>query len=456
MKRRRPVSDPVRFLIIVVLVDVVVAAVLRTGHARDVLSGSSDWQSWLGLVAAVYLVVVVYAVRRVARGSALMTGALRQRNEALEAHAETTSDWLWEATPDLILTYSSRRVEDVLGYTPREVVGRDAHDFMTPSTARRSREALLSGATRQGWRDLHSEWLHAQGHAVALRHSGEPVSDERGRILGYRGTCTVERPDQQDEHRRSVLRQRVSQVLEADSITMALQPIIEIATGRLVGVEALARFADGRRPDVWFEEAGEAGLRVELEMLAVRAAVARLGELPDGVTLSVNACPEAIIDPRFALMLLDSGIPLSRVVIEVTEHTRIEEYTRLQTTLATLRAAGAGLAVDDTGAGYASLTHVLQLRPDIVKLDRSLVTGVETDRARRTLITSLTLLALDIGALVTAEGVETAAELEAVATLGVDHAQGYLIARPAIDLTDWPPGLLTATDQQCGTPDANL
>lgn len=446
MQLPRPTSDPVRFLVLVVLVDVVVAAVLRGANALDLLSGSNDWRSWLGLVAGAYLLVVVYAVRLVAQRSALLTGTIRQREQALEAHAETTSDWLWEATPELVLTYSSRRVEDVLGYTPREVVGRDAHDFMTPSTARRSRDALLSEATLAGWRDIESEWVHAYGHPVVLRHSGAPVSDEAGRVLGYRGTCSVVHQDQQDQRRRAAIRQQVADLLQAGTIPMALQPIIEIASGRLVGVEALARFPDGRRPDLWFEEAAEVGLRADLEILAVRNALDRVAELPDAVTLACNACPEAIVDPRFPAALDDSGVPLSRIVIEVTEHVRIDEYTRLQTTLTNLRAAGAGVAVDDTGAGYASLTHVLQLRPDIVKLDRSLVTHVESDRARRTLITSLTLLALDIGAVVTAEGVETAAELEAVATLGVDHAQGYLIARPAVDLKDWPPGLLPSAD----------
>lgn len=447
---RRP--DPVQLLIVVVIVDVALGAVLRADHAVDVLSGRADWHAWVGFFAALHLFLIVYALHLVTRRNVTLEGAIQRRDQRLEASAETSSDWLWETTPDLVLVYSSRRVEDVLGYTPREVVGRDVHDFMTPATARFSREALRAGAFRDGWRDVYNDWRHAQGHFVTVRHSGAPVCDPDGRLLGYRGTASVQRQDQREDERRVKDRQRVEELLQEGGITIALQPIIDIPTGHLVGVEAMARFPDGRRPDVWFEEARQVGLRADLEILAVRAALDRVVELPDGVTMSCNAGPDVIIDPRFVAMLLELGTALSRIVIEVTEHSRIEDYEALQRTLATLRAAGAGLAVDDTGAGYASLAHVLQLRPDIIKLDRSLVTGVQDDQARRTLITSLTLLALDIGAVVTAEGVETAAELEAVAALGVDRAQGYLIARPAVHLDEWPPGLLGPGDHSPASP----
>jgi EAL domain-containing protein (putative c-di-GMP-specific phosphodiesterase class I) len=147
--------------------------------------------------------------------------------------------------------------------------------------------------------------------------------------------------------------------------------------------------------------------------------------------MSVNACPEAVQDARFGQALRTSGAPLERLVIEVTEHVRIDDYDAVRQVLDPLRADGARLAVDDTGAGFSSMTHVIRLRPDIIKLDRSLVNGVGEDPARKTLVTAMTLLAIDLGATVTAEGVETVGELEAVAALGVDHAQGYLIGMPA-------------------------
>lgn len=434
-------QQPVQFLVVVVAVDVVMAVLIRLGSAGDVFSGGRDWRSVLGLFALLYLFVVTYAISLVAREALAMRGVIHHGETALRAHAKTTREWLWETTSDLAVTYSSPQVEHMLGYSPDEVVGRDAHGFMSPSTARRSRAALTRGLAQRGWHEVRSEWLHADGHVVAISHSGEPIVDDSGRLLGFRGSGSVVRQDEDDARHVAKLRERVREVLDQGGLSMALQPIVDVATGRLVGVEALARFHDGRPPDVWFEEAGKAGLRAELEMLAITRAAARMTELPCGASMAVNACPEVVTDRRFVPMLLEAEIPLNRLVVEITEHARVEEYSALEAAVSGLRDLGVRLAVDDTGAGYASLAHVLRLKPDIIKLDRSLVSGIDSDGARRTLVTALVLLALDTGAVVTAEGVETPAELEAVAALGVDHAQGYLIARPSIDLSAWPAAL---------------
>ena len=144
------------------------------------------------------------------------------------------------------------------------------------------------------------------------------------------------------------------------------------------------------------------------------------------------------MDCAFASRLLDSTLLLHRLVIEITEHVAISDYDVQNEALKSLRERGVRLAVDDTGAGYASLSHVLQLRPDIIKIDRSLIARLPTDPARRSLVTALVLLALDIGATVTGEGVEEeAAELETLATLGVGFAQGYFLARPTADDGAW-------------------
>lgn len=439
-----PTRNPLRFLVVVVAVDIILAAVLKLDRAVDLVAGQRDWQDWLGALSLPYLAVLIYAVVLVARDRARMRSTLRRRDRALAAHAETTNDWLWETSPELVITYCSRQVQELLGYAPQDVIGRNAHDLMVASTARRSREALASGLADQGWHDVRSEWLHAEGHVVALRHSGAPIVDDDATLLGYRGSGAPADRAQEDAWSLQRLHERVSSVINETRLNMALQPIINVHTGRLVGVEALARFTDGGAPDIWFENAGKVGLRPELEMLAVECAIARLPELPGDVTMSINVCPEVVLDPRLSAMLLDSDLELSRIMIEITEHIRIEEYGQVEATLQVLREAGASLAVDDTGAGYASLSHVLRLRPDNIKLDRSITAGVDSDRARRTLITALVLLAIDIGATVTAEGIETAAELEAVATLGVDHGQGYLVGRPTVDITAWPASLLNS------------
>lgn len=428
MRTRR--EGAVRLLIAVVVLDVATAAVLRTDRVLELLGGDRDALTWLGAAAALNLLVVLYALARVVRYSDLLRSQIVQRDEEIAAHVATSGEWLWQTTADLTLTYSNPQVTDVLGYTPEQVQGRDAHDFMQPATAARSREALASGLLTDGWHEQESEWVHADGRLVVLRHSGAPVVAGNGTLTGFRGSCSVASADRRQARRLADQERRVRQVLGSGGLTLAFQPIVHVATSRLVGFEALARFADARTPDAWFDEADQVGLRAELELFAVERALAALPLVAPHLSLSINASPEVLQDDRFAAALRRPEVPLDRLVIEVTEHARIESYEALAEALRPLRQAGARLAVDDTGAGYASLTHVLRLRPDIIKLDRSLVTEVSGDRARRTLITALILLALELGASVTAEGVETEQDLRAVEDLGVDQVQGYLLGQP--------------------------
>jgi EAL domain-containing protein (putative c-di-GMP-specific phosphodiesterase class I) len=232
-------------------------------------------------------------------------------------------------------------------------------------------------------------------------------------------------------------RHRVADAIEHRRVHIALQPIIDLTTGRLAGAEALARFADGRPPDEWFGEATETGQVLDLDALTFASAVGLLRTLPEHCYLSVNASPELVMRGDLVRRLDEQRVPLDRLVIEVTEHVKVSSYSDLHTRLAVLRERGVRLAIDDTGAGYASFNHVLQLKPDIIKIDRSLIVDITDDAARRSLVTALVLLALDLDASITAEGVETASELETLATLGVDCAQGYLLARPSTDRSRW-------------------
>jgi EAL domain-containing protein (putative c-di-GMP-specific phosphodiesterase class I) len=256
-------------------------------------------------------------------------------------------------------------------------------------------------------------------------------------VTGFRGTRVRVTEAVRAERDAAAARDRLQSVLATCEVDVALQPIVSLCSGRLAGVEALARFRDGRGPDAWFREARESGLAKELDELAFNAALTAFAALPESCYVSVNASPALIMDPTFAAGLLDSALPLDRLVIEITEHVAISDYDAVNAALNCLRERGVRLAVDDTGAGYASLSHVLQLRPDIVKIDRSLIARLATDPARRSLVTALVLLAMDIGATVTGEGVEEAAELDILATLGVDCAQGYLLARPTLDAASW-------------------
>ena len=223
---------------------------------------------------------------------------------------------------------------------------------------------------------------------------------------------------------------RIRQALEPGALSMVYQPIFDLARRERVGVEALARFAvePHRTPDVWFGEAWEVGLGVDLEIAAVRAAIESLDVLPAGEFLAVNLAPETVCSPRFAEAVPAGAHP--RLVLEVTEHARVYDYERLASHLEEHRRAGLRLAVDDAGAGYASLQHILSLAPDIIKLDMLLTRNVHADPRRRALVAALVPFADEIGATVIAEGIETETELDTLCSFGAGWGQGYLLGRP--------------------------
>ncbi len=225
-------------------------------------------------------------------------------------------------------------------------------------------------------------------------------------------------------------RARIARVLEANQLSIVYQPIWNVELQRPVGVECLARFsaAPVRSPDVWFSEAADAGLASQLEIAAIRMALAAWRSFPDDIYLAVNASPETILSEAFHDAL--EGFPIGRIVLEVTEHAPVSDYDGLFAALRPLRQAGIRLAVDDAGAGYSSLQHILYLRPDLIKLDMSLTRNVDSDPARRALAAALIGFARDTGCRIIAEGVETASELAALKALGVQKAQGYFLGRP--------------------------
>jgi EAL domain-containing protein (putative c-di-GMP-specific phosphodiesterase class I)/signal transduction histidine kinase len=210
--------------------------------------------------------------------------------------------------------------------------------------------------------------------------------------------------------------------------TMVFQPIVDLRSGRVLGAEALARFPDGVRPDVWFGRAASVGLGLALELAAVRIAVARIEDLPPGTYLSVNASPALVESGQLAEAI--AGPAARRIVVEITEHATVGDVQAFEAGVAALRVLGARLAIDDVGAGFASFQQVLRLRPEIVKLDISLTRAVDVDPARRALVTALVSFCRDVGGTLVAEGVETQAELDALVALGVGAAQGYVFARP--------------------------
>lgn len=196
-----------------------------------------------------------------------------------------------------------------------------------------------------------------------------------------------------------------------------------------MGVECLARFADGatRPPSDWFDEAAAVGRGVKLEMFAVRQALRGLPYIPAHLYMSINASPETVLSGALGEALAD--VEPGRIVIELTEHARVANYGALRTALDKLRNR-ARIAIDDVGAGYSGLRHIVDLKPDILKLDISLTRHVDVDHARRALTQAMVAFAKGIGSAIVAEGVETVGEREAMAGFGVSCAQGYLFSRP--------------------------
>jgi EAL domain-containing protein (putative c-di-GMP-specific phosphodiesterase class I)/FixJ family two-component response regulator len=235
--------------------------------------------------------------------------------------------------------------------------------------------------------------------------------------------------DRRLSEERRTRRARIERVLRDESLAIVFQPIVDLGSARLVGLEALARFdCEPRRPpSEWFAEAAEVGLGAELELAAMRAALRRMEHLPAAAFMSVNVSAVVMGSDLDGLLASAQG---SRLVLELTEHTRIDDYARLLASMDGHRRHGVRIAVDDTGAGHAGLRHILTLRPDIIKLDNDLARDIDTDPARRALSGALVKFADEIGAVVVAEGIETQEELETLRALAVPWGQGYHLGRP--------------------------
>lgn len=225
--------------------------------------------------------------------------------------------------------------------------------------------------------------------------------------------------------------QRVQLALSAAQPTMAFQPIFDLARQSIAGVEALARFQiePQRPPNEWFAEAADAGMGPEMELAAMEAALRDLPGLPPGVYMSLNCSPATLLSGALAGLLQTADI--ARVVLEITEHDYIQDYPALLAALAPLRAMGMRVAIDDAGAGYASLRHVLHIQPELIKLDISLTRNIDVDPKRRALASALIAFGRETQARIVAEGVETQAELATLRQLGAACAQGYFLARPS-------------------------
>jgi EAL domain-containing protein (putative c-di-GMP-specific phosphodiesterase class I) len=237
-------------------------------------------------------------------------------------------------------------------------------------------------------------------------------------------------------------RAALARLIEGQGLTMVVQPITDIRTGLVHAYEALARFGqprEGMSPLHWFSLAQELGQRPALERACLRGALELLARRPPGTSLSVNLSAPVLLEPATMAMLEEAGDTLADdlqgLIVEITEETLVHSDTQLADVIEPLRARGARLAVDDMGAGYSGLRQITTVHPSYLKLDRSLVSGIDADDERAALVRALAGYSTQVGSLLVAEGVETAGELRTIRRLGVPLVQGFYLSRPG---RPWP------------------
>jgi EAL domain-containing protein (putative c-di-GMP-specific phosphodiesterase class I) len=280
------------------------------------------------------------------------------------------------------------------------------------------------------------------GSLGCLNHEPRELDERDVRLVSLLGETVGEAVQAiRDRDQESL---RIGQLIAAGDLKTVLQPIFDIRGGQCLGVEALSRFpAEYGSPADVFNAAHCAGLGLALERLALRRAAALRPTLAADQFLSLNMTPSVAYEVA-ATENARTPTDLSAFVLEITEHTAVESYSKLRKRLQPWRHRGLRLAIDDAGAGYASLKHVVELEPDMIKIDRSLIHGSAADHARRSAISAFVTLAADLEAIVIAEGVELAEDLMAVRDLGIDAAQGYLLGRPTANrrkMTRWAQGI---------------
>lgn len=258
-----------------------------------------------------------------------------------------------------------------------------------------------------------------------------------GAVLGH----AIEYSDLLRDYRDRVEADRVAERHRADLVggierlirdrllKIVFQPMVSLSDGRVFALEALSRFPPGSpSPDVWFAQAADVGLGLILELEAAREALEGLDDLPHPYRLSINASPETIATHAFDALL--SAHDMARIIVEITEHSTVSDYDRLCACLRGLQSRGVLVAIDDAGAGFASLRHILHLSPDIIKLDISLTRGIDRDTRRQTMVAAIQTFASGTNATIVVEGVETESELRALTGLGIEYGQGYHLCRP--------------------------
>lgn len=308
-------------------------------------------------------------------------------------------------------------------------------------------DAVLAGTDPEGAevRDRLRE------HVAA--HPGNPEAALHEHLVFTRSLArqatTRPSPNEQDKHQQPAGAQNealgngqaaIEAVLHAGMLVTAFQPIHDLGRGGVIGAEALTRFLwepDGDGAGAWFRNAAAVGLGADLEFSALQAAVAAAQDLPHHLVVALNLSPAVCLDPRLPGFLEHAPLEPSRIMLELTEPLQAGELDPLLDVLTPLRRSGMGLAVDEAGTEAASMRHIRSLRPDVIKVGRGLVAGIDADPSRQYLVADLVEFGRQTGAALAAVGIETAAELAVLTRLAVAAGQGHFLGRPTVDVKEW-------------------
>lgn len=401
---------------------------------------TQDIEAGIGVLALLSTVGMVHAAGRVGRERRRDREQAALAADRMDSVLATGKEWLWSINTEGTFDFCGRASGTLLGYRPADLVGKPLTLVITPAALASARTSLES-LTRPdaGWDSLIVECRHRDGTAVWLEVSGRARLDAERNPSGFEGTGRSLGEEGIQSRAREAAQQRIEAMLAEETFLTAFQPIYDLPAAAPVGVEALTRFLGdpGRSPDIWFAEAFSVGLGTDLELRAIRTALCTAMKLPGHLSISINVSPATCLDPRLPGILRNAPLTPDRVVLEITEHAPVADYAPVTVALRGLRRSGVRIAVDDTGSGFASMRHVLKLEPDFIKIDRSIVSGIDTDAGQRALGLCLVNFADAMNARVIAEGIETRDELTTVTELGMTAGQGYFLGRPSVNEKDW-------------------
>lgn len=328
---------------------------------------------------------------------------------------------------------------ETLGYDLAELRACPFLDFVHPD----DRLATRAAAARQlelgqTVLEFQNRFRHSDGSYRWLEWTSRPSADGSRLYATARDItarkqtdehlATLLAPAREAQRRRNAAHRRIEAAIAKGSFKPVFQPIVDLASRQTIGFEALTRFDDGHRPDEMFAAALDCGLGAALESVTLEAALRSADLLPADAWLSLNVSPTLVADLATLEGIL--GPRLRPIVLEITEHEAIAEYAPLREAVIRM-GPDVRVAVDDAGAGVANFNHLVELRPDFLKIDVGLVRGVDSDVGRQAVVAGLVHFAASAGCQVIAEGIETEAELATVTRLGVTLGQGYLLARPS-------------------------